>query len=559
MRIYFRLLAVILVLLLAGAMAGAQTLPEETRRKVDGVFAEYSKPGSPGCAVGVVREGALIHARGYGLASIEHAIPLSPRSVLDIGSTSKQFSAASILLLAQQGKLSIDDEVRKHIPELPDYGRPLTIRHLLNHTSGLRDYLTLFSLAGVDFEGVTTAQDALNIIVRQKELNFSPGSEYLYSNSGFFLLSEIVQRASGKSLRRFAAENLFAPLGMSRTFYLDDHTEIIPGRATGYAPRRGGGFRVAMSGFEQTGDGAVQTTVEDLAKWDANFYEPRVGGRAMWEALLMRGVLSSGEKIDYALGLRVAEFRGLPTISHGGSWAGYRAEFLRFAEQRLAVICLCNLTSANPTALAERVAEVFLEDRMKPREAASTAMKFEFLSLPEEKLRAFAGIYRNPVSGALRRVAVSGGALTINSLGPQTTELGAVSPAKFRPLRQPPAAELEFLPASAGQAARLIVRREFRQQEEFVAVPPPAENWKPEDFAGDYASDEIDATHRLRAEGGKLTLRIGAARAQELEPIFRDAFRAGEIQCLFQRDAKGNISGYTVQAGRVRNIRFTRR
>ncbi|MGH9750406.1 MAG: serine hydrolase domain-containing protein, partial [Candidatus Polarisedimenticolia bacterium] len=339
---------------------------------VDAVFAPFDRTGSPGCALGVVRDGRLIQARGYGMANLEHGVPITPTTVFDIGSTSKQFAAASIVLLALDGKLSLDDDIRRHLPGIPAYRRPITIRHMLNHTSGLRDYLELMGLTGVNFDGVATAEDALAILVRQRDTNFPPGDEYLYCNSGFFLLSEIVRRVSGKTLREFARERIFEPLEMRQTHFHDDHTMIVPRRATGYAPVDGGGFRIDMSGFEQTGDGSVLTTVEDLARWDRNFYDPKVGGRAMLDALHTRGRLNDGGTIDYALGLVVDEYRGLKRVSHGGSWAGYRAQLMRFPDERFSVICLCNLSTSNPTALARRVADIHLADRFtKPPEGGS--------------------------------------------------------------------------------------------------------------------------------------------------------------------------------------------
>jgi len=282
-----------------------------------------------------------------------------------------------------------------------------------------------------------------------------------------------------------------------------------------------------------------------------------VGGERLWRELLTQGKLTNGETIDYALGLRLEKFRGQNAISHGGSWAGYRAEMIRFPEQRFTVICLCNLATADPSGRARRVAEAHLAGVLGPAESRAAA-KYEFIAVPEEKLKAFEGVYRNPVTGALRRVAVSSGKLTIGGFGPQTTELGAVAPNHFRPVNAPHSSELQFI-GPGRLRAQLIVRSENQKPETFESVPPPAANWKPEEFAGDYASDELDTTHRLRAEGGKLVLRIGLAEAQPLEPIFRDAFLVAGAQLVFQRDAQGKLSGYLVQAGRVRNIRFVRR
>ena len=364
-----RLLALALLFPATG-LAQVSELPDSISRRIDSVFTRYDRTVSPGCALGVYRDGKMVYSRGYGMANLEHGIAISPRTVFDIGSTSKQFTAAAIVLLAQDGKLSIDDDVRKHIPELPQYQKPITIRHLLNHSSGLRDYLTLMSLRGVNFDGVTTDKDAFDLIVRQKALNFEPGSDYLYSNSGFFLLSTIVKRTSGQSLAQFAHERLFTPLGMHDTHFHDDHTRIVPMRATGYGPSRNGMFEIAMSGFEQTGDGAVMTTIEDLLKWDNNFYAPKVGGERLLSDLHTQGVLTTGRKLDYALGLMVDAHRGLRRVRHGGSWAGYRADLVRFPEAKTSVACLCNLGTANPSALADRVAEVVLAGRLGPATVA---------------------------------------------------------------------------------------------------------------------------------------------------------------------------------------------
>jgi CubicO group peptidase (beta-lactamase class C family) len=272
---------------------------------------------------------------------------------------SKQFTALAVVLLAQDGKLSLDDAIQKYLPEVPRYSRPVTIRHLLHHTSGLRDYIDLLGWSGVQEESVTNDRDALAILARQQAPNFEAGAEYLYSNSGFFLLSVIVRRASGKSLRAFAAERIFGPLGMRHSFYLDDHSEIVPDKAGSYAPH-GQGFQLALANWEQTGDGAVQTSVEDLLQWERNFGSGAVGGDAAIRALDTPGVLNNGTAINYALGQVVDEYRGLRRISHGGSWAGFRAYFMRFPEQHTAISVLCNVANGVPSVSAAHVADLVL-------------------------------------------------------------------------------------------------------------------------------------------------------------------------------------------------------
>lgn len=403
------------------SVAPASRAQDKAAAAVDEVFADFTKAGSPGCAVAVYRNGRIIHARGYGLANIEEDVAITPQSVFDVGSTSKQFTATSILLLEKQGKLSVSDDIRKYIPELPDYGPKITVLHLLNHTSGLRDYLSLMELAGINIDSVTTDEDALQIITRQKALNFAPGSDWLYSNTGYFLLSIIVKRVSGKTLREFAAENIFSPLGMTHTQYRDDHTALIPNRAMAYDPKElKDGYTLDVSYFEQTGDGAVHTSVEDLLKWDENFYSGQVGGREFLAEIQEPGKLNSGKALDYAKGLFIADYRGLHTVSHGGSWGGYRAELLRFPGQHFSVACLCNRGDANPTRRAHQVADIYLGTMMKPKEekkaAEHEAAEKKEIALTGEKLHAYAGDYWSNELGVTYRLGIVDGKLRMVSM-----------------------------------------------------------------------------------------------------------------------------------------------
>jgi len=395
---------------------------DKTASAVDEVFADLTKAGSPGCAVAVYRNGRVSYSKGYGLANIEEDVSITPQTVFDIGSTSKQFTASSVLLLEKQGKLSVNDDVRKYIPELPDYGPKITILHLLNHTSGLRDYLTLMDLAGINTDSVTTDEDALQIITRQKALNFAPGSDWLYSNTGFFLLSIIVKRVSGKTLREFAAENIFSPLGMTHTQFRDDHTTLIANRAMAYDPKElKDGYTLNVSYFEQTGDGAVHTSVEDLQKWDENFYSGQVGGRDFLTEIQEPGKLNSGKVLDYAKGLRIADYRGLHTVSHGGSWGGYRAELLRFPEQHFSVACLCNRGDAAPTRRAHQVADIYLGSMMQPRSnEAHKEEKEQIINIVDmraDSLAKFSGDFWSDELEVTYRFSMVNGRLRLNIIG----------------------------------------------------------------------------------------------------------------------------------------------
>ena len=346
------------------------TVDATTLSRVDAVFADHASLAGPGCSLGVIQDGRLIQATGYGSANLDHGIPNGPHTIFRVGSVSKQFTAAAIALLVIRGELDLDAPVQRYISELPDYPDPPTLRHLVHHTSGLRDYIVLMALAGNRSEDFYTNQEVLDAISRQRELNFTPGTEYLYSNSGYFLLGEIVARISGGSLRQFAEENFFAPLGMTNTHFQDDHNEIVHNRATGYAPT-GDGFRVNVTTLDMVGDGGIFTSVEDWVAWDRNLGEGTVGGDD-WLALMhTRGVLNSGDTIPYAFGISHGEHRGLATVGHGGSWVGYRAGMTRYPEVGYSFVALCNSSRIDPMALIAGTAEVYLGDRMAPAEEAA--------------------------------------------------------------------------------------------------------------------------------------------------------------------------------------------
>jgi CubicO group peptidase (beta-lactamase class C family) len=491
--------------------------------------------------------------------------------VFDIGSTSKQFTAASVLLLEKQGKLSVNDDVRKYIPELPDYGRTITILHLLNHTSGLRDYLELMWLAAINFDSVTTDDDALQIVVRQRATNFPPGTDWLYSNTGYFLLSLIVKRVSGKTLREFASESIFVPLQMTHTQFGDDHTALIANRVLAYDPsEKEGGYALEVSYFEQTGDGAVHTSVQDLQRWDENFYTGQVGGAAFLAEMQEQGRLNNGKVLDYAKGLFIADYRGLRTVSHGGAWGGYRAELLRFPDQHFSVACLCNRGDANPSRKAQLVAEIYLGSLMRPSQDTVAARGGPgAAAVTEEQLANVSGTYRDVTTGAMARVALRNHRLVADILGTKT-QLRAASPTEF--VTEPaPETRLVFEPASDGAPKRMRIASGKGAAADYEAVaeyaPSAAEL---NAHAGDYASDELAVSFRLGMVEDKLKLvavldpaglkRSGGIPLDELRPALMDEFEVGgtSVTLHFARNVEHAITAFTLDAGRARGIVFTR-
>jgi CubicO group peptidase (beta-lactamase class C family) len=379
------------------APASAQArVPDSVAHRIDAVFARFT-PDGPGCAMGVFQNARIVYEKGYGLANIEYGVPLTPTTPMIMGSVSKQFTAASIALLAEQGRLSLTDEIHKYVPELADYGKPITIEELVHHTSGVRDFWALVDAAGMRPDDGYTVDDVVVLASRQKHLNFDPGAEYNYSNTGYVLLGVVVKRVSGKSLRQFAADEIFGPLGMASSHFHDDHNEPVRGRAFAYSPVASGRWRINVWNNDIVGQGGLMTTVEDLQKWDENFYTGRVGGPAFLARQLERGRLNDGKEIAYAFGLEVGAYRGLPMVEHSGSTGGYRTDIARFPSAHTSVVTMCNVSNADAVGLAHRVADVVLADRFTEpvpapaRAAAAAQQAAAAVTLPDATLAAFAG------------------------------------------------------------------------------------------------------------------------------------------------------------------------
>ena len=556
----------VVVIVVASITAQSQTLPPETATKVDKLFDQWNKPDSPGCALGVYEDGHIIYKHGYGMANLNDDVPITAATVFHVASMSKQFTAASILLLAQQGKLSLDDDIHKYVPELPDFGARITLRHLLHHTSGLRDQWSLLGLAGWRYsQDLITDDDVMSVLIHQKALNFKPGEKYMYSNTGFTLLAIVVKRVSGLSLREFTTKNIFEPLGMTDTHFRDDHEEVIKHDALGYEQDgKNKPFRMNLTNFDTTGATSLHTTVEDLQLWDENFYHPRVGGPALIEQMLERGKLNNGKELDYASGLVIGAYRGLATVDHGGADAGYRSDFARFPEQHFSAAVLCNFADINPSALVRQVADVVLaKDLKQPQQIANNEpAKTTAVTLTAEQMAAVSGTYWKRDGDDFQTILLKDGTLQM--------EFGSN---EFHPLR--PFAEshfhigdvpwgedidIHFVPAGAGKPARL--EQSFRGEKpeiyEYVATVDPNPAHLAE-YAGAFVSDEIEPVYRISVQDGKLTLKRLKSKSDSLRPTTRDVF-VGEIGTLrFTRDASARVSGFILDADRIQGFQFTRR
>jgi CubicO group peptidase (beta-lactamase class C family) len=534
--------------LIVPVIASAQ---DPSPAKIDAIFSRFDHQDSPGCILGVTRAGKLVYEKGYGMADLERDRPITSSSIFHVASISKQFTAMAILLLEQQGKLSIDDDVHKYIPELPDYGKRITLRNLLGHTSGIRDQWTLLSIAGWREDDLITEDDVMWAVTRQRALNFNPGDEYLYSNSGFTLLAVIVKRVSGHSLREFADEQIFKPLGMTHTHFHDDHTMVVPNRTSAYLPRKSGGWSVSIPVFDTYGATSLFTTAEDLLKWEQNFADAHVGSVALLARMQQEGTLNDGSPTGYALGLSVGKHRGVREVGHGGADAGYRADVERYPDQQLAVDALCNASNANPGALTRQVADLYLGRALAP-EPSQARQAGEF-SIPAATLASLAGVYRRE-TGDITRVVSHDGKLSLgDASGP---ELVPISAARFGVRGVD--AEVQFDSAADGSRTMLLRRgsahpQAFRRMAPFTPTAAQLAS-----FAGRYRSSELDTEFDIVAGDSTLTARERRPDSTVLRPLYTDAFRAASGVIEFSRDANGRVTGFVINAGRVRGLRFDR-
>jgi len=530
---------------------------EDAAKRVDDVFQSWAKPGVPGAAVAVIQHGKLVYEKGYGLANLEYDIPVTPQTVYHVASVSKQFTAMALVLLEQEGRLSLEDEVHKYVPELPDYGRPITLRQLLQHTSGIRDQWQTLGLAGWRLDDVITQKQILSLLFRQQELNFAPGTAHLYSNGGYTLAAEVVARVSGKSFPAFCRERIFGPLAMTRTHFHDDHRRIVPDRAYSYE-KTSVGYQASPLNYATVGATSLFTTAADLVRWLDNFREPKVGGRVAIDRLQEQAVLTNGKKIDYALGLAIGRYQGLQAVSHGGGDAGYRSYVLWFPEQELGVAVVSGLASFDSSQTAYKVAELFLGDKMTFNTSKPLQAPRQYITLESSALDQYLGHFKLD-AGLEVNVRKQNGKLVAEVPGLGTQELRPLATNRF--FIEQVSGEVEFTLGLNGLLRLKFTQEGSTMNGERIALSP----WEPTDleqYQGVYWSDELETQYTLTLQGGKLAARHIRHGSIALVPASQDRFTTTEWfmpEARFLRDSANGISGLTLGGGRVAAIRFNRK
>ncbi len=447
-------LALVVLIVVSGVPAAAQTAVSE--KAIDAIFARWNNT-TPGCAVGVAAAGKPVLTKAYGMADLEHEVANTPDTVFESGSVAKQFTAMAILLLAKDGKLSLDDQVRKYVPELPDYGMPLTIRHMLTHTSGLRDWGSVAGIAGAPRTSREyTHGHVLDIVSRQKSLNFTPGTQYSYSNTGYNLSAIIVSRLSGMSFAEFSKRRIFEPLGMTSTQWRDDHQRIVKRRAIAYRPADNN-YQIEMPFENVHGNGGLLTTVGDLLKWNENFVTPRIGDAALVAQQQTRGKFTDGREHNYALGLTVNALGGVKNVNHSGSTAGYVAHLNRFPDAHLSVAVLCNVSSGAASNAANQVSLLYLGDRAKaPSPPPQRDADPPTVSVAAAALQALAGRYWSDEAEVAFVAAVDNSQLVLKRRPDTTITLRPIGKDTF----EGSVGRVTFIRNNSGSVEALSVRQD---------------------------------------------------------------------------------------------------
>jgi CubicO group peptidase (beta-lactamase class C family) len=526
--------------------------------KVDELLAKYNNSDAPGIAVAVVKDGSVVYKKGFGIANLEYRIPITPASVFHIASVSKQFTVFSILLLEKEGKLSLDDDIRKYVPELPDYGYKITLRNLANHTSGLREIYDLCNLIGVSDNDLITNSQAFKLIINQRSLNFIPGTEYEYCNSGYILLAKIVERVSGKSFAEFTSERIFKPLKMNNSFFLDDPEKIIKNEAYSYH-EAGSSFKKSLLNCSLVGSTGLNTTVEDLSLWTLNFENPIIGDSSIFNKMKEKSKLNNGEIISYALGQEVREYKGLDVIFHGGGDAGYRSYLLRIPKYGFSVIILGNDQSFNPLDVAYNMVDYYLDDKEDKHGTKETNKSEPVIN--RDTLQTLTGDYET-MRGLIFTITTKENNLYLQING--DTEKILLPPIAANEFLFPsfPHSKISFSKAANGQETN-----QLKWHLSDFAFPGKKIILKPFDksqinlpeFAGKYYSSELGTEYNFVVKDKNLVAtnnRNDDIKMQELQP---DVFISNQgyfRKVEFIRNEQSQIIGCKISAIGIKEIKF---
>ncbi len=524
---------------------------------IDALFSAWSKPDSPGAVLAVIKDGKVVRRGAYGMADIEREAPNKASTPFHVASVSKQFTAFAIYLLAQDGKLGLDDDIRKYLPELHDFGRTITIRQLISHTSGLRDQWNLLALAGWRLEDVITENDVLRVVSAQKTLNFTPGREHLYCNTGYTLLGIIVKRVAGTSLAAFTKERMFDPLGMTHTHFHDDYQTLVNGRASSYARGRDGKWQYVALSYSNVGATSLFTTVDDLALWDQNFYDGKVGGKALLAQLQTKGKLAGGREIDYAGGLAIGQYRGLDIVEHSGGDAGYRSNIVRFPKEHLSVVILSNAGDLNAPGLSRQVADAYLGTNAEPLPVASAKIEQKEIKLDPQRLDALVGDFALTPSFVISFTKENERLMTQATGQPKFPLFPSSERTFFLKV-----VEAQFTFDAPGPDGIVNGGTLHQNGQDHPARRVKATVLSDEELrarSGTFYSAELNVIYQISQKDGTLVLhhpRDDMALSAISATTFNAPFPIGKVE--YRCDAKRACNSFSINNGRVRNLVFSK-
>ncbi len=532
----------------------------EKTNDINNIFLEWNNDDTPGGAIGIVKEGNMVFSRGYGVANLEHGIPITSSTVFYIGSTGKQFTSFCLLLMEEQGEIDLDAEIQTYLPDFPRYSSPITVRHLAYHTSGIRDYSSIWYLQGTSYYEHMTADETYELIKKQSALNFKPGEEYSYSNSGYFLMAEIVEKQSGKSLKEFAQENIFEPLGMYNTTYLDDNRDLIRNRAFGYDKKLNGeGFNNLIRRFELVGSGGVYSTVEDLYLWDQNFYDNQLGtkGQKLINKMQEEGSLIDGSLTGRSFGLVNSTYNGLKTISHSGSHGGFKAQLLRSPEQDFSTIVLANRSDTDMQSKSYSIADLFLKDIYQNVDTNKLALSdTQSINISPEKMDALTGHYLDIKNGNVRKVINRNGTLYYYRRESSQDRLEAIKEYELKMVDQERPTELKFRTVNGNMVMSYYSDKIHRADMHRFDLDVYTES-ELEQFEGKYYGADIDRTYELKVHNHQLKIYIDGKQLSEVSSLSSDVFHDSSLGVLFfDRDIKNQVVRFKLNSPRVRGLIF---
>jgi CubicO group peptidase (beta-lactamase class C family) len=535
-------------------LLNASAAPNPNNAKVDKLFAQWDRKDSPGAAIVVVKDGAVVYQHGYGYANLEHGIPITPQTRFDVASVAKQFTGLSVAMLVQQSKLSIDEDIRKHLPDVPDFGKPITIGHLLYHTSGLRDWPEAFLLSNMDFEAPISFEMILEMVRRQRELDFAPGTGFQYSNTGYNLLAAAVAKVTGKSFREWTDANLFRPLGMQHTHVCDNSAELVPDRAESYGSgdKPGTLHRVA-SQLSGQGSSSLFMSAEDMGKWLLNFETAKVGGKAAIELMCQPGKLNNGAKLVYGFGIFDDDYHGSKMLEHGGSWAAYRSSMMVIPEKRFAVAVLANAANMNVADRARKIADIYLGTTDSTKSEKKSSKPRALVKVDPATWDVFLGTYRLR-AGWLLTITREGDTLMTQATHEEKVRMTPTGTNTFfvESYNQP----VEFVRQESGAVTNLLYRGIRAPKLDLPELTPA----RLAAYVGDYWSEELRVAGRMEIHDGQLAIRHRSGEWLHFLPTGPDRFDAtfGGWSLQFTRNASSEATEVKISGGRVRNIRYTR-